>query len=142
MVHTAVADAGLLHAADHLLKGVQILQRIAVHLHIADVAGVGESVIGGLLLDLLEGGDGEVDGDVEAVGVEVPVSDAGDLPKALLVHPHKPAAEALGGGGQKGEVEPRLGALLVHPGPHPGDDLQTQPLTARALAVVLSGEGS
>ena len=69
MVDTAVADAGLLHAADYLFKSVQILQRIAVHLDVADVTGVGQSMVGGFLLDLLKGADGIVDGNMEAVGV-------------------------------------------------------------------------
>ena len=49
---------------------------IAVQLHIGDVPGVGQRVVGGLQRDLLEGGDGVVHRHMEAVGVVFPVRDA------------------------------------------------------------------
>ena len=55
------------------------------------MARVGQGVVGGLQLDLLESTDGIVHGDMEAVGVVIPVRHAGDLAEFLLVHPDKAA---------------------------------------------------
>ena len=46
VVDRTVADAGLLHAADELLKGLDILAGVAVQLDIGDVAAVGQRVVG------------------------------------------------------------------------------------------------
>ena len=141
MVDGAVADALLLHAANHLLKGGQVLEGIAVHLNIADMPGIGQGVIGSLQFDFPESGDGEIHRDMKAVGVVFPVCDAGEDAEALLVDLDEAAGQTLGRGGQQGEVEPPLFGLLVHSGPHVGNDLQAQPLAALTLAVVLAGEG-
>ena len=77
---------------------------------------------------------------MEAVGVVIPVRHPGDDAVLLAVHPDEPARKALRRGGQQGEVQPGLLALLVHPGTHPGDNLQTQPLAPFALTVVLACE--
>ena len=103
--------------------------------------GVGQGVEGGLLLDLLEGADGIVHRNVEGVGVVLPVGDPGDLAELLLVDAHEPAGEALGGGGQQGEVQPHLFRYVVHTLAHIGDDLQAQIVALLALAMVLAGQG-
>ena len=54
VVHRAVTYAGLLHAADYLLKCVEVLERVAVELDIADMSRVGKCVIGCFELDLVE----------------------------------------------------------------------------------------
>ena len=93
MVHRAVTDARLLHAADDALKGVDVLAHVPVQLHIADVARVGQGVERRFLLNLLKGADGVVHRDVEGVGVVLPVGDAGDFPKLLLVDADKAAGQ-------------------------------------------------
>ena len=91
MVNGTVADAAFLHAADHLLKSVQILCRITVQLHIGDMAAVGESVVWSLQLDLIPGGDVVVNWDVEGVGIIFPISNAGDFSEFFSIHTDKPA---------------------------------------------------
>ena len=141
MVDRAVADARVVHAADDLLKGVQVLGRVAVQLDVGDVAGVGQLVVGRLELDLAEGGDREVDRDVERVGVVLAVRDPRDHAVALAVHLDKAAGQALGRGGQERVVEVGLLALGVQARAHVADDVQAQVLGALALAVVLADEG-
>ena len=141
MVDRAVADAALLHAADHLLKGLQVVGGVAVHLDVADVAGVGEGVVGRLDPDLVVGGDGVVHRHVEGVGVVLPVGDPLDGAVPGPVQLDEPAGQALRRGGQQGEVQPPLLALLIHPRPHVGDDLQAQHLGLLALPVVDADEG-
>ena len=55
MVDGTITDSGIVHAADDLFKGFQVLGRIAVHLDVRDVAGVGKCVIRSLDLDLVIG---------------------------------------------------------------------------------------
>ena len=55
MVDGTVTDSGIVHAADNLFKGFQVLGRITVHLDIRDVSGVGKCVIRCLDLDLVIG---------------------------------------------------------------------------------------
>ena len=57
MVDRTVADADLLHAADELLKGLDILAGVAVQLDIGDVSAVGQRVVGRFQTDLLKGVD-------------------------------------------------------------------------------------
>lgn len=80
VVDCAVADTLLLHAADDLLERVEILERIAVKLDVADVTAVGEGVIGRLQLDLAERADVVVYRDMEGVRVVIPVGDSGISP--------------------------------------------------------------
>ena len=141
MVDAAVADAALLHAADDLLEGLQVVGGIAVHLDIADVAGVGEGVVGGLNPDFIVGGDGVVHRHVEGVGVVLPVGDPLDGAVTGPVQLDEPAGQPLGGGGDEGKVEAPFGGLLVHAGPHVGDDLQAQHLGLLALPVVDADKG-
>ena len=141
MVYGAVADARFLHAADDALKGVDILAHIPVQLHIADVAGVGQGVEGGLLLNLLKGADGVVHRDVEGVGVVLPIGNAGDFAKFFLVDAHKAPGKTFGGSGQQGEVQARLLGLVVHALAHVGDDFVAQLVAFLTLAVVLAGQG-
>ena len=54
VVDRTVADAGLLHAADELLKGLDILAGVAVQLDIGDVAAVGQRVVRRFQPDLLK----------------------------------------------------------------------------------------
>ena len=81
------------------LKGVQILERVAVQLDIGDMSAVGERVIGRLQTDLLKGVDLVVHRDVEGVGVVFPISYTGDNTVLLLVDAYKPAGETLCRGG-------------------------------------------
>ena len=65
MVDGAVAYAHFLHGLHDVLKGLQVVERVAVHFHIADVAAVGEGVIRRFKPNLVEGVDGEVHRNVE-----------------------------------------------------------------------------
>ena len=80
MVHGAVADAAVVHAADDGLKGLEIMRRIAIHLHIADMAGIREIMIRTLDLDLFCGGNRIVYGNMEAVRIIIAIGDARILP--------------------------------------------------------------
>ena len=131
MVDRTVADAGLLHAADELLKGLDILAGVAVQLDIGDVAAVGQRVVGRFQPDFFESVDVEVDRDVERIGIIL----------AVAVDLDKPSGQPLGGGGDEREVEVALFALGVHPGAHVADDLQAEILGILALAVVLADQG-
>ena len=141
VVDRAVADAGLLHAADELLKGLDILAGVAVQLDIGDVAAVGQRVVRRFQPDLLKGVDVEVDRDVERIGIILAVGDAGDGAEAFAVDLDKPSGQPLGGGGDEREIEVALFALGVHPGAHVADDLQAEVLGILALAVVLADQG-
>ena len=140
VVHGAVADALFLHAADDLLEGIQVLGGVAVHLHIADVTGVGQGVVGSLVGDLVVGGNGVVHRHVEGVGVVLTVGNTFDGAVLFLVDLHEAAGQTLCGGGQQGEVHAPLLALGVHAGTHMAHDLQTQDTGLLALAVVLANE--
>ena len=141
MVYGAVADALVVHGADDALEGLDVVGGGAVQLHVGDMAGVGQAVIGGLQVDLLIGRDGEVDRDVEAVGVVFAVGDAGDDAVLLAVDAHEAAGEALGGGGQEGEVQLIFLGLAVHEVAHEADDVDAQALRLLGLAVMVPGEG-
>jgi len=54
VVDRTVADAGLLHAADELLKGLDILAGVAVQLDIGDMAAARDGVERRLEADLLD----------------------------------------------------------------------------------------
>ena len=73
VVDAAVADACIVHAADDALKGVKVLHRVAVQLHIGDVTGVGQRVIGRLQLDLFNRTDVVINRDMEGICVVFPV---------------------------------------------------------------------
>ena len=77
---------------------------------------------------------------MEGVGVVIPVRHAGNDAILLFIDLHEPAGQPLRGGGQQGEVQVALFALLVHSGPHVADDLQAQHSGPLALAVVLANE--
>ena len=141
MVDRAVADACIVHAADHRLKRLDVVGGVAVQLDIADVAGVGQRVVRRLLVDLVIGGDVKPHRDVERVGVIVAVGDARDVAVALFVHPDKPSGQALRRGGQQGEVHLHLLALAVAVVAHIFDNLQALLLHLVALAVVMAVQG-
>ncbi len=104
VVYRAVAHPGFLHAADHRFKGLGVFADVAVQLHIADVARVGQGVIRGLQLNFLKGPDVVIDRHMEGICIIIPVGDAGDFAVDLFINPHEPAGKALGGGGQQSEV--------------------------------------
>ena len=140
MVDRAVAYAALLHVAHNALKGLEVGRRVAVHLDIGDVAGVGQLVIGRFQTDLFRRADGEIDRYVEAVGVVFVVGDALDRAENLAIHAHEAAGQALGGRRQQRDVHVELLAVFVAAAAHMADDLQTQRLRILALAVMLAGE--
>ena len=78
---------------------------------------------------------------MEGVGVVLPVGDPLDGAVTGPVQLDEPAGQPLGGGGDEGEVEAPFGGLLVHAGPHVGDDLQAQHLGLLALPVVDPDKG-
>ena len=47
--------------ADNGFEGLKVLRWVTVKFDVADVATVGEGMIGGFYLDLVEGGDAVVD---------------------------------------------------------------------------------
>ena len=81
MVDGAVAYPHFLHGLDDVFKCLKVVQRIAVNFHIADVAAVGECMVGGFKTDFVEGRDWEVDRNVEGICVIVPVGDSGNASK-------------------------------------------------------------
>ena len=93
MVDRAVADALFLHAANDLLECLEVLGGIAVELDVGDMTRVGQRVIRRLELDLIERVDGEVDRDMEGVGVILAVGHALDGAEALLVDADESAGQ-------------------------------------------------
>ena len=86
VIYRAVADALLLHAADYLLECVEVLQRVAVKLDVADVAGIGQRMIGRFDGKFFKRVDGEIYRHMEGVGVVVPVGASSlILRKALML---------------------------------------------------------
>ena len=83
MVDGAVADAEVVHTADNGLESFHIPGGIAVQLHVGDVTGVAQGVVGGFQTDLVVDGDGEPDGNVERVGVIFPIGDTGQTAVTL-----------------------------------------------------------
>ena len=140
MVHRAVADARLLHAADHALERVDVLADVAVQLDVADVAGVRQRVERRFLLDLLERADVVIHRDVEGIRVILAVGHALDLAVALLVDAQEPPGKALGGRREQRPVEAGLPALFVEAFAHVADDLIAELPALLALAVVLAGQ--
>ena len=140
VVHRAVADARLLHAADHALERVDVLADVAVQLDVADVAGVRQRVERRFLLDLLERADVVIHRDVEGIRVILAVGHALDLAVALLVDAQEPPGKALGGRREQRPVEAGLPALFVEAFAHVADDLIAELPALLALAVVLAGQ--
>ena len=58
VVDGTVAYAHFLHGLDDVFEGLEVVERVTVHFHIADVAAVGERVIGRFKAQLVEGVDG------------------------------------------------------------------------------------
>ena len=141
MVDGAVADAGFLHAAYHLLERLEVLGRIAVELDVRDVACVCKCMVRSFDLDLIEGVDREVYRHVEGVGVVVAVGNTLDNAEALLVDADEAAGQTLSRGSEAGEVELHLVALLIELLSHKADDLQTEPLSFLGFAVMLADQG-
>ena len=75
-------------------KGIQILERVAIQLDIADMSAVGERMIGRFQTDLLKGVDLVIHRDMEGVGIVIPISYAGDNTVLLLVDAYEPARKA------------------------------------------------
>ena len=140
MVDRAVADAGFLHRADDRLERLQILRRVTVQLDVADVAAVGERVVGRLQGDLVVGGDIEVHRHMEAVGVVVADGHARDNAVAGAVDANEAAGKAFGRRGDERVVHATLLRHAVAVGTHVADDLQTQALGLGRLAVMLTGQ--
>ncbi len=141
MVHGAVADAVFLHAAHDGLEGVQVFAGVAVQLHIADVPGVGQRVVGGLDLDFAERPDGEVHRHMERVGVVFAVGHARNHAVFFLVDFHEAAGKALRRRRQQGEVQAGLGGFVVHALAHVADNPEAELLACLALAVMLARQG-
>ena len=136
VVDGAIADAGFLHEADYLLKGFEILGRIAVQLNIADVTAVGKRVIRRFAANLLKRANREIHRNMERVGVLLTVGHAFDQAIPLAVNLHKPSGQTFGRGRNEREVEVIFLRCLVHAVPHVLDDLKAQVLCFLAFAVV------
>ena len=140
MVDGAVADAALAHKAHDLLECGQILQRIAVHFNVGDMAAVRQRMIGCLDAELVKGRDRIIHRHMEAVRVILTVRYAGDHAEALGIHPDEAAGEALRRGGKAGEVQTAGRRLSVGTVADAADDLKSECLRLGAFAVVRAGQ--
>ena len=104
------------------------------------MAAVGQVVVGRLKADFIPGGDVEIDGNMEGVGVILAVGDAGNFPKFLRVQTNEAAGKAFGGRGDQGEVEAVFLGGLIHTLTHIADNLQAEILRLAAFAVVDADE--
>ena len=134
VVHRAVAHAAVLHVADDAFEGLQVVGWVAVELDVADVAAVGERVVGRFQGNLVEGGDVEVHRHVEAVGVVVAIGHAGDDAVTLAVDAHEATGQALGRRGDERVVHAALLRDAVAVAAHVAHDLQAQALGLGGLA--------
>ena len=140
MIYRAVADALFFHAAYYLLECVEVLQRVAVKLDIADVTAVGERVIGRFQLYLAVCADVVIYRNVERVGVVIAVGDAGYLTVLLLVNADESAGKSLGRGSKQAEIKVSLFAFVVHALSHAGDDVKTELLRFWGFTVMHADE--
>ena len=136
MIDGTVSDTALLHAADNLLKGLQIFHRISVQLHIADMPAVGQSMIRGLTPDFFQRADGVIHRNMEGVRIIIPVCDARDDAEPGLILPGKGTGKPFAGGGNQGEIQSGFLALGVHKFPHVADDFQPQGLGLVAFSMM------
>ena len=105
VVDRAVAYSAFLHAADNLLEGVKVLQRVAVQLNIADMSRIGKGMVGSLQLYLGKCVYLIVNRDMEGVGVILSVGNSLYLAETLLILSDKGSRKSLGGGGKQGKVQ-------------------------------------
>ena len=133
-----VADVDIKHVVQGLFHSLEVVRGVAVHFDVEDMPRGSEAVVLGFDLCLVEDGALVVDGNVVAVGVVLPVGDAGYGSEDSSVGVCKGMAQSLSGCGQKAEVLVialgELLALVIHV----GDDLKTQLLNGVILSVVLS----
>ena len=80
-------------------------------------------------------------GNMEGVGVILPVRNTLDPAVTLLIHPNKPAGQALGRGTQQGKVHLHSLRLPIAEITHKSNDFQTLLLHLLAGAVVLAVQG-
>ena len=59
-----IAHIGVVHGSDQLLKGLDVLRGVGVHLDVSDMPRVAKGVIWSLDANFVERLDGEVDGHV------------------------------------------------------------------------------
>ena len=140
MVDGSVAYAHFLHGLDDVFEGLEVVERVAVHFHIADVAAVGKGVVRSFKTDLVEGIDGEVHRNVEGVGVVVPVGDARNVAEQLAVVLDESAGKTFGGRSDDGKVETRFLALGVRALADGAHDAQAEFLSFLGFAVMNADE--
>src|SRR5574344_1709311 len=104
MVDASVTDSAFLHVPNDLFESRQIHTWISVELHIRNMTSIRKRMVRCFKLDLLKCGDGEVDGDMEAVRIEIVICYARNNPVTLFIHAHKSPRKAFCRGRQAGDV--------------------------------------
>ena len=140
MIDRTIADAGFLHQAHDLFKRLQILRRIAVQLHIGNVSGVRQRMIGRFGANLLRGADAVIYRHMEAVGVIIAIGYAGNFAVLFAVDLHKASGKPLRRRGEQGHVHIQFLRGAIAQLAHVADDFQPKILRALALAVVFADQ--
>ena len=104
VIDRTVPDTVVMHAADNGFKGRKVFGRVAIHFHIAYMAGIGKLVIRPFQLNLLGSFDRLINRYMEGICIIIFIRYAGDFSVQLLINFKKPAAEPFGGGCQQGEI--------------------------------------
>ena len=140
VVDRTVANAAFLHVANDSLKRFQILAGVAVHLHVANVAGVRQRMIRRLKLDFAERLDIVIHGNMEAVRVVLAVSHTGNRAVTSAVHAHEATRKAFGGRSKQRVVHVRLLRQAVQVRAHVAHNFQAKLLRLSRFAVMFARE--
>ena len=141
MVDGTVADSHLRHVVHDLFESVQVLRRVAVQFHVADVPRIGERMVRSLERELLECRNLVVHRHMERVGVVVAVGHARNDAELFLVHTHEATGKTFGRCCKQAEVQTQALGFLVAEFTHVADNLEAQFLGGLGFAVVLAGKG-
>ena len=138
MVDGAVAHASVVHVANNGLERFEVFAGVAIKLHIGDMPGIGHGMIRRFDVDLAKSPDGEIDGNMEGVGIILPVRHAGNGAVAGAIQLDEAPGKPLRGRGDEREIKPRQTGFLIGAPTHMPDNLQPQFLRFLAFAVMLA----
>ena len=141
VVHRAVSDIILVHKVNNLHDCLRVVSRVTVDLHIEDVATTSECMVRTLDLSLVLRSTLVVHRHVVGVCVIFLICNARDNAEFLLVETCESACEALCRSCKNTVVVLICFSELVHLAPHEGYYADTEFLSLRTFAMVLSGEG-
>ena len=140
VVNGEVTHVGIVHGTDQSLKGLHILGRVAVHLHISDVPRIFKLVVWCLNADFVQSLNVVVYRHMGAVGHIISVSNPGNFAKFLAVCPLELTGSGLGRSTEAGPVHAFSFGVFISLLTNMAHDFQTQLLSLLRFAVMLANK--